>query len=169
MTEATETLRALREAFDRGFAEPAIADETAREEMVVVRVGPERLAFRLAALAGIERLERVVPLPGGPPAFVGLCGLRGRIVPVFGLAALVGVAAEPRSGWIAVVGREDPIALAFDALEGVSEVESAAIVAAEAHRAGEIVPESVRIGPALVGVVRVPAVIAALTPGSEED
>lgn len=169
MSPADQTLQALRQAFDRVFAEPAVTEAHAPEELIVVRLGGRQLALRLTALTGIERVGRVVPLPGAPAGLVGLAGLRGRLVPVFDLAAMLGLPAEPYSGWMAVVGLQEPIGLAFDGLVGVEAVEPAAIVPAEAHAAGAIVPEAVRLGSEMVGVLSVEAIMAAVSPAIEEN
>ena len=168
MSPADQALQALRQAFDRVFAEPAVTEAHAPEELIVVRLGGRQLALRLTALAGIERVERVVPLPGGPAGLVGLAGLRGRLVPVFDLAATLGLPAAPPTGWVAVVGQQEPVGLAFEGLVGVEAVEKEAIVPAEAHAAGALVPEAVRLGSEMVGVLSIEAIMAAVSPATEE-
>ncbi|MFP5502240.1 MAG: chemotaxis protein CheW [Candidatus Sericytochromatia bacterium] len=168
MSHAEDALQVLRQAFDRVFAEPPTEEEQGLEELIVVRLGGERLAIRLTALAGIERLDRVVPLPGGPPGFLGLAGLRGRLVPVFDLAGMLGRPAGPFTGWVAVVGRQEPVGWAFDELVGVETVAREAIKPAEAQAAGALVPEAARLGTELVGVLSVEAVMAAVALQEEE-
>ena len=90
------------------------------------------------ALARVQEVLRPLPvtrLPLGPPAIAGLINLRGRIVPVVDLRALLrpaggpgcaGFPAAPASGGFVVVRTADgPVALLVDAIGDVRRAESA--------------------------------------------
>jgi purine-binding chemotaxis protein CheW len=85
------------------------------------------------ALARVQEVLRPLPvtrLPLGPPAIAGLINLRGRIVPVVDLRALLRPAGEagatPAHGGFVVVRTADgPVALLVDAIGDVRRAESA--------------------------------------------
>ena len=111
--------RVLAETFDRSFAAPAGVREDEGRPALVIRVGGDPYLLLLEGLSGIARRRRVIPLPGGPPAQLGLSGLRGGLVGVFSMPVLLGYEVAPsRLSWLAVAGRPRPVALAFEELEG---------------------------------------------------
>jgi chemotaxis signal transduction protein len=158
-----EALAALRQAFDATFALPPPARARDGVRLLLVGVGGEgRVAVRLDAVQGLEALPRRVPVPGAPTELLGLVGLRGRLVPVFSLARLLGVegAGEPR--WLLLAGAEDPLGLAVEAFHGQLEVEASEVRAAAGGGARPHVPELVRLDGNVCGVVDLPSVVAAL-------
>lgn len=107
---------ALRDAFDRSFADPAQPDTALKEDFVAIRVGNEALAIRLSEIAGLHVDKRLTRVPGGDSALLGIAGFRGAILPVYSLATLLGQgpAAPPR--WL-VIAAAASIALGFDAFD----------------------------------------------------
>jgi purine-binding chemotaxis protein CheW len=123
-----------RAEFDAAFAAPPAEGRRAAERLVRIEVGGERFALRLADLAGLRRLGKLVALPGARPELLGVAGLRGRLVPVFDLGRLLGCGAdEPR--WLALARAEEPVGLAFGGLEGQIEVAPEAQATADAASA----------------------------------
>jgi hypothetical protein len=103
----------MREEFDRGFAEPPPAPAGRTEEFLEVEVGRDPYALRLAELSGVQRAPRLTALPGAPPEVLGLAAVRGLVVPVFDLAALLGYGrGEAQPPAIALCRGEPPIGLA---------------------------------------------------------
>ncbi|WP_438030043.1 chemotaxis protein CheW [Sorangium sp. So ce233] len=169
-----ERLDELRAAFDASFAAPALtrAEEPARA--LAIRAGDRRLVARIEELAAVEPCRRIVPLAGGPPGLLGLAGLRGRLVAVYDLAALVGgrpragtadggAAAGPAPRWLLVCAESPEIALAIDEIEGHARLprEGAGPAAGErGEGAGEHVKEAVDVDGAPRGLLRVPAIAA---------
>jgi chemotaxis signal transduction protein len=52
-----------------------------------------------------------------------VASIRGTLVPVYSLAALLGYAAEPEgTRWLALCGKEEPVALAFGEFDGFLSV-----------------------------------------------
>ena len=112
----------LRRAFDESAAPPVAtpAPQTgvALEEWLGLRLGGDRFAARLTDIDGLEAEQRVLPLPAAKPELLGLTTVRGRLIPVFDLAALLGrrdVLGDHH--WLLLAGAERPVALAFTALE----------------------------------------------------
>ncbi|MCW5837368.1 MAG: chemotaxis protein CheW [Labilithrix sp.] len=146
--------RALAEAFDRSFALPARAREEAGRPALAVRVGGDPYLLLLAGLSSVARQRAVVALPGGGRAQLGLAGIRGTLVGVFSLPALLGYEVEAaRISWLAVAGGTRPVALAFEELDGQVVVPASSVAAAPpgarrhvaglAHLPGEHVPRGV--------------------------
>ncbi|WP_437878546.1 chemotaxis protein CheW [Sorangium sp. So ce513] len=178
MTSLADRLAALRDAFDASFAAPALpcADEPARA--LAIRAGDRRLLARIDELAAVEPCRRIVPLAGGPPGLLGLAGLRGRLVAVYDLAALVGgrpragvadAAAGPAPRWLLVCAESPDVALAIDEIEGHASLPRADEAPRGRARdgedergegAGDHVQEAVDVDGAPRGVLRVSAVAA---------
>lgn len=109
----------LRRDFDQSFAVPPRHHAEDGDEFIAVRVGGAPHALAIPDLARLERAGRVVPLPAGRPGLLGIAGVRGRLVPVFALAPLLGLPdRKTEHPWLAMVDRDDPIAFAFDSVEG---------------------------------------------------
>lgn len=130
------TAAELRLAFDRSFAvsPPQASQEV--EELLTIRVAGDPYAIRLRDIAGVVAGRRVVPVPATTPDLLGLSGIRGGVVPVFGLASMLGYGQAPDSpGWMVLCGVEDPIALAFSEFEGYLRLPTSSLHADENLRA----------------------------------
>jgi hypothetical protein len=151
----------LRRAFDLSFAAAPRRAEAAGEQMLAIRAGTEPCAFRIPELAGVAVLKKIVPLPG-PARGVVLAAVRGGVVPVYRLATLLGLAppdAPPL--FAALCGRVEPVALGFEALEGLVRV-----AAADLHAGGRPhAVHSARIGAVVRSIVSVPSIVRAIKEG----
>jgi purine-binding chemotaxis protein CheW len=110
----------LRRAFDQTFAEPPRSAALAGEGFLAVQVAGNAYALRLGEVAGLFKDRRVIPLPDAPPGMLGIGGFRGKVVPVYDLAALLGhgpARGFPR--WLVLASAGEPVGLAFDAFEGL--------------------------------------------------
>jgi purine-binding chemotaxis protein CheW len=153
----------LRRAFDRSFAAPPPSRAAETLSLIVIRLAGERLVLRAGDIAGIARRKRLVPLPSRTPELLGLAGIRGVLVPVFNLAALLALppcGGEP--GWFALAMREAPIALAFDEFDGQLEVERTCLYDDQTAPARPYVRQLVRIGPLVRPVIEVPSILEAI-------
>ncbi|MBX3215122.1 MAG: chemotaxis protein CheW [Labilithrix sp.] len=123
--------RALAEAFDHSFALPAGVRADDGRPALAVRLGGDPYVLLLGGLSSVARRKVVVPLPGGAHAQLGLAGIRGALVGVFSLPALLGyeVGLE-RLAWLAVTAGKRPVALAFEELDGQIVVADADVAAA---------------------------------------
>ncbi|MDB5101312.1 MAG: hypothetical protein JWM80_5733 [Cyanobacteria bacterium RYN_339] len=166
-----QALDALQHAFDDAFMRPLAGPRTPDVALVAFDLGEDRFALPLQELVGVYELPTTVPLPGAPGALMGLAGLRGQLVPVYVLAALLGTPRpkEPPR-WIVVYGRTEPVALAFHVLRGHLDVAPAAIrPLASRPLAGTFVRAVVRMadGPPLA-LLDLAALDAVIRPPSEE-
>jgi chemotaxis signal transduction protein len=80
----------LRRAFDETFArvpEPQSSDD---EEVLNIRLGNDLYVLRLREIAGVYVEHKLVPLPGPMAELLGIAAIRGVLVPVYDLGALLG-------------------------------------------------------------------------------
>ena len=109
----------LRQAFDLSFALPPPQASQEVEDLLTIRVAGDPYAIRLGDIAGIVAGRRVIPVPAVTLDLLGLAGIRGDVVSVFGLASILGYGQAPGSPrWMILCGAEEPIALAFSDFEG---------------------------------------------------
>jgi purine-binding chemotaxis protein CheW len=130
------------------------------ETCVRVRVGAEEYALPVRHVPEVAELGDVTPVPGSPPQVLGIRNLRGEVIPVFDMAAALGAAGsgEPSRIVLADVdGRR--CGLAVDAVLEVAELE-----AADETVDSPLLSGAVLIDGRLVGMVDVPALLAALAP-----
>jgi purine-binding chemotaxis protein CheW len=77
---------------------------------VHVRVGLERYAFDVAQVREVEERGDVTPVPGSPPAVLGVRSLRGAVLPVIELSVALGVHDEEPGRYILVAQDGDLVA-----------------------------------------------------------
>ena len=125
----------LREAFDRTFALPPSQASPEVEDLLTIRVAGDPYAIRLLDIAEIFTGRIVVSVPAVTPDLLGLAGIHGGVVPVFGLSSILGYGPDPGSPrWMILCGSEEPIALAFSDFEGYLRLPRSALHADENFR-----------------------------------
>jgi chemotaxis signal transduction protein len=128
LTEAMFTLKhaELKSSFDRSFREAPVERNHELAHLLIVRIGTTRFALRVSDLAGLARVQTVVPIPSTGLGLLGVAGLKGRMVAVYSLAAMIGSPAlnTEADRWLVLCRGEDRIALAFTAAEGTLMVPS---------------------------------------------
>ncbi len=93
----------LRAEFDAGFAAPRGQPPEEGVALLLVVVAGRTWALRLAQLEGFAACADLVALPAQHPACLGLAGFRGRAVPAFSLAMLLGAPVpDAHARWLAV-------------------------------------------------------------------
>jgi purine-binding chemotaxis protein CheW len=113
-----QALDRLRSAFDEGFALPYVGREDP-ESVIQLRVGSEVFAIRTGRIAGLVKFRKIVHLPSRIPELLGVAALRGSLIPVYDVAALLGIPAGVGGpSWLLLVPGDTVIGLAFDAFEG---------------------------------------------------
>jgi purine-binding chemotaxis protein CheW len=127
-SDVSDRLAALRQDFDRSFAEPARQHDVEHVELLAVRAGGRAYALRLSQASGVHSDRPVTPLPGPQAALLGVAGFSGAIVPVYDLAALLGNPVPERPRWLVLATGSPPLALAFHDLDGHVRVPTATIV-----------------------------------------
>lgn len=159
--EALQTrLIELRQSFDRAFSEPFAegAADTAIE-LLAIRVGRDPFALRMSEIAALEADRTITPVPSDHPELLGIAGVRGSVVAVFDLGALLGAPRPEGLRWL-VLAKAAPLAFAFSAFDGQLSVQPEAFAVAEASRAGRV-REVARGGGLSLPVIELPVLIAA--------
>lgn len=111
-------LEELRDSFDSSFSRPPPAQQDPGEALLRLRVGGTSLAVRLGDLSGLHLLPRLVRLPGAGASLLGLTGLRGQLIAVHDLAALLGLPSGETPGWLLLAGGARRVGLAATGFEG---------------------------------------------------
>jgi signal transduction histidine kinase len=114
----------LRSVFDKARALPfSLNGEEQAESLLAIRVSQDAYAVRVNEISGLVTDRKVVPIPSPISELLGVAGVRGALVPVYSLAALLGYGAETgQVRWLALCGTEEPLALAFGGFEGYTQV-----------------------------------------------
>jgi chemotaxis signal transduction protein len=128
---------------------------------VRVRAGAEDYALPVDSVLEVAEFGQVTPVPGSPPEVLGVRNLRGQVLPVIDLAALLGLANDARLERIIVAGDGDR--RAGLAVEAVLDVADVSAPAEESH--SPYLMGATLIDGTLVGVVEVEAVLAGIQAG----
>ena len=125
------TAAALRRLFDSSFAEAASSMTEPLEDLLAIRVGADPYALRLSELAGLYVDLGIVPVPSPVVQLLGIVSLRGKMAPVYDLAALLHYppAASPR--WMILTDASQPVGLAFESFEAHLQVSKASLADGE--------------------------------------
>jgi chemotaxis signal transduction protein len=123
----------LRNAFDRARAVPWGAAAVERiENLLAIRVSGDAFAIRLSEISGLATDRKIVAFPSPIPELLGVAAIRGRLIPVYSLAALLGYSANAGHGrWLALCGIEEPVGLAINDFEGYVQVPLTRVYTAE--------------------------------------
>lgn len=114
----------LRDAFDRGFAEPYPPPRRDSLAVIALSIAGNGYAIRLEQIASIHVDVRVGAVPSKARGLVGLATIRNIIVPVHDLGVMLGHRMVPVGGRWIVVGRGDaPRAWSFETLDGQVRIE----------------------------------------------
>lgn len=163
-TDILERIQSLRASFDQAFAEPIARRHSLPINLLAVRVGGEHLALRIDDLAGISLDRKCIALAGSIPQLAGVAGMRGKLLAVYRLGALLDCEGKAGSEpWIAQC-REDPsVGLSFDELESHIRADPTGlhtVVPGEGHT--KHVKEFLRDGSTVRAVVNIPLVLQSI-------
>lgn len=118
-------LRELRNEFDSSFARPWTAPRVQAGAILCFTAQGGKFATPLTALQSVSRAGSIVAVPSQAPALLGITLLRGKLMPVFSLAALLNMpTGNSELCWLAVLRGPRPAALAVDSLAGYADPES---------------------------------------------
>lgn len=145
----------MRAAFDRGFAEPPPGEAEPSAKHLGIRVAGRPYAVALTEIGAVFADRKIAPLPSSASELLGVAGLRGDIVPVFSLAAMLGLGGEA-GRWL-VLAAGGRAGFAFDALDGQLDIPLSAI-APTAGSSGFILSNAVIAGEARP-IVSIPALM----------
>jgi purine-binding chemotaxis protein CheW len=149
---------ALQKAFDGAFAEPLRPRQSGGTDLLAVRLGGERWTIPLTSISGLHSDKKITPLPGITPGLLGLAGFRGVLVPVYDLAARIGLAPVTSPRWM-VLAAARPIAFAFAELDGHLRSEAGGIVPLGAQGGPAWTAGFVELGGEKRPVLHLPAIL----------
>ena len=110
---------ALRRAFDESFAAAPPPAAPPTEDFLSVRVAGDPYALRLSDVARVSAAPKIVAVPSRRLAVLGVAAVRGALVPMYSLAALLGCDAGRASHrWVALAAGDEVVGLAFDGIDG---------------------------------------------------
>ncbi len=102
------------------------------ENLLAIRVCGDAYAIRISEISGLANDRKIVPLPSAISELIGVAGIRGALIPVYSLAALLGYGAEGAPGrWLALCGAGEPVGLVFSQFEGYVMVPLSKVYTAE--------------------------------------
>lgn len=128
---------------------------------VRVRIGPEHYALPVESVTEVAELGEVTPVPGAPAGVLGARNLRGQLLPVIDMAALLGLSRGNPTRLVVAEQDGRRAGLAVDAVAGVEPLPDASEETESRHLAG-----AVMIDTSLVGVVDVQSLLDAIEPGA---
>ena len=155
----------LRDAFDRARAIPlSTAGVEQVEGLLSIRVVGDPYAIRVSEISGLANDRKVVAFPSSISELLGVAGMRGGLVSVYSLAALLGYgreAGQPR--WLVLCGAEESVGLAFSDFEGYFTVPSTQVYAADQGDAARArVKHVLRAADLVCTVVSIPDILESI-------
>jgi len=156
----------LRRAFDRTFQLAYQIKNKDVEPMIAFRIAGVALAVRVQHITGVIKRGVILPIPSIVPELLGVAVVRGGLVPVFNLAALLGLPPSGEPQWLMLLNRESPIAFAFDGLEGRVEVQRAHLYVDETASRRKHIHQLAEIGSVVRAVIDVPGLMEAIRQGA---
>ncbi|HWB76977.1 MAG TPA: chemotaxis protein CheW [Nannocystaceae bacterium] len=158
----TRSVDELRRAFDEAFARPAQEVGTKADELLAVRFADDHYLLPLRELTGLLADRRIVALPTRNPKFLGVVGIRGTVLPVWDLGALLGQpTAERAPRWLAMASTPR-VGLAFGRFDGHVRLPHGVLTTAPDRDAGAHVRAVVRMHDAVHRIVDIPSILAAI-------
>jgi purine-binding chemotaxis protein CheW len=126
---------------------------------VRVGVGGEQYAVPVEYVHEVAHIGTVTPVPGVGRPFLGVCNLRGEVLPIVDFGALVGVPGATPEQMVVTQAGGLRAGLAVEHVLGVGELPGPDRAAEASQLQGAML-----IDGTLIGVVDVPGVLAGLAP-----
>jgi purine-binding chemotaxis protein CheW len=122
-----------------------------------MRVANEHYALPVADVLEVAALGEVTPVPGAGAAVLGVRNVRGQVLPVVDLAAVLGLAASSPERIVIAEHGGRKAGLAVDSVVGVEELPEASEAIESHHLTGAALVDGV-----LVGEVDIASVLGAV-------
>ncbi len=122
---------------------------------VRVRVAAEHYALPVEQVLEVADLGEIAPVPGSPPEILGVRNLRGQVIPVIGLATLLGLSGDQPSRVVVAESGELHAGLVVDEVVDVGELPPASEQVESDYLLGALLVDG-----QLVGVLDLDSVLA---------
>jgi purine-binding chemotaxis protein CheW len=134
------------------------------EGLLSIRVAGDPYAIRVSEISGLANDRRVVAFPSSIRELLGVAGMRGGLVSVYSLAALLGYGWEAGPArWLVLCGAEESVGLAFSDFEGYFTVPSTQMYATDQSEAGRArVKHVLRAADLVCTVVSIPDILESI-------
>ena len=152
---------ALRQAFDDTFADAAATDPAPLDDLLAIRINGRGFALRLSEVSGLFVDRGVTRLPTTVPELLGIMTVRGALVPVYDLAALLGWPASTQPRWL-VIATGTRVGFAFDQLDGHLRIPRQSIIARDDASALRHADAIVKLDEGPRPIVSLPSVLDAI-------
>jgi len=114
---------------------------------VLLTVGSESYALAVEDVLEVAEVEAPTPVPGSPASVLGVCNLRGNVLPVLDLGALLGGSGERGARRVVVAERGGRRAgLVVSAVTDVGELPEAREPADSPHVSGAAIVDGRLVG-----------------------
>lgn len=156
-----EKLLAMRQAFDRSFAEAAAAEPPPQLDFLTIRISGDPYALRLSEISSLHADRKLVAAPSLLPELLGVSGFRSVLTPIYELGPLLGYAPEPAARWLAVARSPLPIGFAFGGFDTHLRVPLACVSASEPG-ANAALRGAVQVGASALPLLHLPSLVEAI-------
>ena len=158
------TAATLRRHFDEAFAAPAASMTECLEDFLAIRVGSDPYALHLSEIAGLHVGVKIVPVPSPVAQLLGIVGIRGMMVPIYDLAALLRYPLKSNSRWFVLARAPQPVGFAFEAFEAHLQLPQASLAGSNAEDSGtggtvQHLRGTVRAAGALRPIIHLPSML----------
>ncbi len=123
--QVNQRLEELRRSFDDDIRCAPPEDNKKTVEYLLLTLSGEAYAYPVAHALEVVQVPPIVPVPGVPPAVLGIINFRGQILSVTTIHGLLGLTAgEPGSGSRIIVTKGLPLVTGIlaDSVEKIAEV-----------------------------------------------
>ena len=152
----------LRLQFDNTFAAPPPGRAEGNESLLTLRAAGVALAVKTLHITAVAKPRRIVPVPTRVPVpgLLGITALRGTLLPVYDLAALLGLPAPVReSSWLMLTGPETPVGIIFDEFEGQIEIDRKCLYESGGYGSRKHLRVTAKVNDAHRAVIDIPGIV----------
>ena len=156
----SKSVAELRRQFDNTFAAAPPGPAESSESLIALRAAGEALAVKTLHITAVAKRRRIVPVPTRVPGLLGIMALRGTLLPVYDLAALLGLPAPAGvSSWLMLTGPETPVGLIFDEFEGQIEIDRACLYESDSSVSRKHLRVMAKVNDAHRAVIDIPGIV----------
>jgi len=161
-TDIAHKLSALRQDFDRSFAQSAGGPQPEQTDFLAIRVAGDPYAIRLSEVQSLHADRKLVSAPSLLPELLGVCGFRSVLTPVYDLAQLLGYGTGLAARWLVIAQGSSPICFAFADFDSHLRVPLESISAPEASAGMAAVGGAVQHAGLTLPLLHLPSLVEAI-------